>query len=54
MTLINLLMVGFLTVKNLHLALIKLYKIVNVPRMVRIDVSFIKVTWKVVAIQDSW
>lgn len=54
MTLINLLMVGSLTVKSLHLFLINLFKIVNVPKMEKIDANFIKVTWKVVAIQVSW
>ena len=54
MTLINLLMVGSLTVKSLHLFLINLFKIVNVPKMEKIDANFIKVTWKVVAIQVLW
>jgi len=33
---------------------IKVYKIVNAPRMERIDASFIKAIWKAVAIQGLW
>lgn len=33
---------------------IRLFKIVNVLLMERIDASFIKAIWKAVAIQDSW
>ena len=42
------------TAMRFLLLVIRVYKIVNVPQMERIDASFIKAIWKAVAIQASW